>query len=201
MTTSRDVIELRPDSSEYLRGLRARGKWLVPVFVIIVLRVAYGIAQGGLDAVLGGMVLVALVGGLGIAAVHIRTSVMLLSPDHLEHDGVFVRRRSIPVEGARGLLAPMGAQLGAPTVDVLAVQSATGRTIRIAGGLWTRADLERIAHHAGVPIEPAEISGKEFERRVPGSVPLRFRRPAVFALAVGLPLFSAIILGVVAWYA
>lgn len=62
---------------------------------------------------------------------------------------------------------------------MLVVPSAAGETIRVAGGLWTRADLERIARHAAVPIELQPIGGKEFERRVPGSVPLRFRRPAV----------------------
>lgn len=186
-----DVVELRPDPREYVAGLRRRGKWLLPVVIVFGARLVVAIVDGGLDAVIAVLITAALAGGLGAAALHIRTSVMRLSPGRLEHNGVFVRRRSIALDGACGLLAPMGEQLGAPVVDVLVVQSPDGETIRVAGGLWTRTDLERIARHAGVPIELQAIGGKEFERRVPGSVPFRFRRPAVTGLTLGIVLCAA----------
>lgn len=186
MRLDHDVVELRPDASEYVAGLRRRGKWLMPVLVLFGGRALVGVVDGGADTVFAILFLALLVGGPASAVLHIRSSVMRLSPGRIEHDGLFVRHRSISLDGARGLMAPMGEQLGAPTVDVLVVQSATGETIRIAGGLWTRDDLERIARHAGAPIELRTIGGKEFERRVPGSVPLRFRRPAVVGLTVGV---------------
>lgn len=189
-----DAVELRPDPAEYTAGLRRRGRWLIPLFVIFGAQAVVGIVDGGLDAVLAILIIAVLVAGLAAAVLHIRSSVMRLSPGRLEHEGLFVRRRSIPVDGARGLLAPMGEQLGAPVVDVLVVQSTTGTTIRVAGGPWTRADVERIARHAGVPIELQPIGGKEFERRVPGSVPFRFRRPAVAGLTLGVLLCVAAVL-------
>ncbi|MCD9197822.1 hypothetical protein [Aeromicrobium wangtongii] len=194
------VTELRPDASEYLRGLRSRGKWLLPVLAIFGVRAAFAVKEGGFEAFLAGMIVLAVVGGVAAAVVHIRTSVMRLTPGGIEHDGFFVRRRSIATDRATGLLAPMGEQLSAPTVDVLVVRAADGATIRIAGGLWTREDLEHIAHHAGVPIERDEIGGKEFERRVPGSIPLRFRRPAVFGLTFGVLLCAAVVVGVWLWF-
>jgi hypothetical protein len=195
-----DVVELRPDAAEYLAGLRRRGKWLLPVLVIFGARVVSGFFGTVADAVTGVAMLLALVAGVGSAVLHLRTSVMRLSPGRLEHDGAFVRRRSIDLNGARGLLAPMGEQLGAPVVEVLVVQSRRGETIRIAGGLWTRDDLRRIATHAGVPVESGVIGGKEFERRVPGSIPVRFRRPALFGLAVAVPTLAAVVLVVAAVY-
>jgi hypothetical protein len=110
-----------------------------------------------------------------------------------------LRRRSIALDGATGLLAPMSGPMS-PTMDVLVVQSSAGETIRIAGGLWTREELERIARHANVPVERAEISGKEFDRRVPGSIPLRFRRPAVVGISFGVLLCVAVVVGVWWWF-
>ena len=45
-----------------------------------------------------------------------------------------------------------------------------------------------------VPVELHPIGGKEFQRRVPGSVPFRFRRPAVTGLTLGVVLRVAAVL-------
>ena len=179
------TIELRPDLSEYRALLRSRLWFGIPIIALLVLRVMSGGA-------LGAVIVVAALAVLGaVGAVHIRTSRILLTPTTIEHRGAVVRDRVIRFDDARGVLGVMSQSLASDTRTLVVQSVSTGRSMRVFGGLWNDDQLQTIARTVGVEELTQPISGTAMDAYAPGSIPLRYRRPMVFAVAIGLVLFPS----------
>ena len=67
------------------------------------------------------------------------------------------------------------------------------RVMRLTGAAWTPDQLGTVAGHAGVRITPGSLSATDFERLAPGTMPMRYRRPLLFAGAIGIALVLTVI--------
>lgn len=178
------TVELRPDLGEYRELLRSREKFLIPLVLLAAIRAL----QSPLAAVL---IVGALAAFVSISIAHIRTSRIVLSPTTVEHHGLIVRDRIIALDAARGVLGVMTQSMG-PDVTTLVVQSRrSGRSLRVFGGLRNSQQLTSIAAHSGAEQVDEPMTATALDAYVPGSIPLRYRRPFTFALSIGIVVIAA----------
>ena len=138
---------------------------------------------------------------IALSIIHIRTSVVRLSPGRVDHHALLLPDRSLSTDDVRGVLTSMGQPMTAALVMLVLRSPASGTTLRLTGGVWTFDALETIARHAGVRVSDRQMSGMDIERLVPGSLPLRYRRPWAFGLGTALVIVALITAGVVGWFA
>ncbi len=187
MSPDRDGrIELSPDLGEYRAHLRSR----LPVVALVVVLLGVRAFQGSLGAAI---VVVSMLVFVAVGAVHIRTSRVVLSPTTVEHHGLVVRDRVIARDDAHGVLGVMTQTLGADTTTLVVQSRSTGASLRVFGGLWSGAQLATILDHVGGRRLDQPVDARTWETHVPGAIPLRYRRPFLFALGVGAPLFAGVL--------
>lgn len=192
---------MRPGGAEYWSAVMGRAVVMVPFIGFSLIR-ALGRSDTLLERIAVPVGILALVAVLIVLSiVHIRTSVVRLSPGSIEHHALLFRDRTLSTAGIDGVLTSMTQPL-VPATEILVLRSPQQRaTVRLSGGLWTHDTLETIARHAGVEVSAKPMSGTDIERRVPKSMPMRYRRPWLFGLGLALLVTAAITVGVVGWFA
>ena len=203
-STLDEVVELRPKYADYRRSVTSRAGLMLPFILFSVVR-----AAGGGDTLrerlllpVGLMLLVGVL--ITLSIVHIRTSVVRLSPGRIDHHALLVRDRTLTTDGHRGIrgvLVPMRQPILPPEIMLVLQSSRDRTTLRLTGGVWTFETLEKIARHARVQVIDREMSGMEIQRRVPKSMPLRYRRPYTFGVGFAIVIVAVVTVGVVGWFA
>lgn len=195
-----EVIELRPSAQEYRTAVKGRAVFMVPFIAIMFLRVLGNGDTLLQKLLLAGGLLVLLSVLIALSIVHIRTSVVRLSPGRIEHHALLVRNRSLSTDGLQGILTSMRQPMNQPVLMLVLHSPESGATVRLSGGLWTPDVLESIAHHARVEVSDRELSGMDIQRRVPKSMPLRYRRPWSFAFIVTILIVAVVTASTIWWF-
>lgn len=192
------IVELRPSWGAYTTDVRSRSKWMLPLVLLLVGRLAFSgsslswviVTLLGTAVAIGAIVL--------FVRLYIGSTRVILSPGKVERRGALARDLVLDVDKVHGVFTVV-VQPVAANITVVLHDDDVG-TVRLSDAVWSADDLATIAAHAKLPYINDGATAADIERIIPGSMPLYLRRPYLWGTAVALLLVALIVAGVLAWF-
>lgn len=201
MNRSAQDVVMRPSWWAYRRFFSSPVKGLGLLGGVVGVGTA-GFARSGIGLV----VVLAFAAGVAVAtvgmiALYIATSRVVLGPDRVEYRR-WLRRSTVRLDrdvvGALAVivLSPVGRR---STMLVLRSRYG-GPRIQLNGAYWREEDLVRIATAAGVETTDGVLSPADVDRIAPGTMPWRYLHQTAFGGLVAIPLIVVLVGAVIAWF-